>query len=299
MADSNTSTGARTHISVVPHFSRLHEWIALEEGYYQQEGLEPELLPDVMHAVSSHKGDTYGQRPQDIPFVRQQKVTNSACEWGTACNAGAGMGRLVPDLYTVGRYAIFARPGSPVQRLVDLRDVPVGVGEMAGSHFTTLQTLSQALPHEHIAVVHTGGPGTRLVALLGGEIEAATLLDPEIPIAESKGLRKLAQGAFRMTFWVAPDMETDVLAAYFRALRRADEALGRQPERYLHLWERNVPPALKGDYDYASFGLGEKFVFEPYGEEMFKEAMAFAHKWGLDDHVREHRYSRLVVTAGL
>ncbi|HET8631604.1 MAG TPA: hypothetical protein VFL91_29635, partial [Thermomicrobiales bacterium] len=132
------ATEQRARIEVVPHFPRLQEWIALEEGYFRDEGLEAELLTDVMHAVSSHHGDPYGRRPQDLPFVRQARVANSACEWGTACNAGAGMGRLVPDLYTVGRYAIFARPGSAVRRLADLRGVPVGVGLMAGSHFTAL-----------------------------------------------------------------------------------------------------------------------------------------------------------------
>lgn len=271
----------------------------MQEGFYQDEGLEPELLPEVMHAVSSHKGDSYGHRPQDIPFVREEKVANSACEWGTACNAGAGMGKLVPDLYTVGRFAIFVKPDSAITRLVDLRDVPVGVGMMAGSHFTALHTLSQALPRDHIKLTHTGGPGTRLVSLLKGEIEAANLLDPEIAIAEAKGLRKLAQGGFRMTFWVAPDMASDVLGAYFRALKKADEALSQRPEAYMGLWERNVPPALKGEYDYTTFGLGEKFIFEPYSEEMFQEAMDFAKKWGLDEHVKESRYGKLITPAGI
>ena len=104
----------RTRVLVVPHFSRLQEWIALDEGFFQQEGLEPEMLQDVMHSVSSHHGDVYGQRPQDLPFVQHMEVVNSACQWGTACNAGAGMGKLVPDLYTVGRFALFTRPGSKI-----------------------------------------------------------------------------------------------------------------------------------------------------------------------------------------
>ena len=294
-----TTQTERTPLRVVPHFSRLQEWIALDEGFFQDEGLEPELLQEVMHAVSSHTGDAYGQRPQDVPFVRQMEVVNSACQWGTACNAGAGMGRLVPDLYTVGRYALFPRPGSKVQRLVDLRDIPVGIGEMAGSHFTTLQVLEQVLPTAHIRTVHTGGPGQRLLALLRGEIEAAMLLDPEIAIAEAKGLRALARGEFLITFWVAPTINQEVLKAYFRALKRADEALSRNPERYLSLWERNVPPALQGEYDYSTFGLGEKFVFEPYSEEMFGQALGFAERWNLHTHVQEQRYERLTMPAGI
>jgi NitT/TauT family transport system substrate-binding protein len=294
-----TTPKQRTPIQVVPHFSRLQEWIALDEGFFREEGLEPEMLQEVMHAVSSHPGDQYGQRPQDMPFVRQMEVVNSACQWGTACNAGAGMGKLVPDLYTVGRFAIFTRPGSHVQRLVDLRDIPVGIGEMAGSHFTTLQVLEQVLPKAHIRTVHAGGPGQRLLALLRSEIEAATLLDPEIAIAEAKGLRELARGEFLITFWVAPSIDQSVLQSYFRALKRADEALSRNPERYLTLWERNVPPALKDSYDYTTFGLGEKFVFEPYTEEMFQRALQFAEKWNLHTHIQENRYDHLIVPAGI
>lgn len=293
-----TPATSRTPVQVVPHFSRLQEWIALDEGFFQEEGLEPEMLQDVMHAVSSHPGDHYGQRPQDLPFVRQMEVVNSACQWGTACNAGAGMGRLVPDLYTVGRFALFTRPGSQIQRLADLRDIPVGIGEMAGSHFTTLHVLEQILPRTHIRTVHAGGPGKRLLALLNGEIEAATLLDPEIAIAEARGLRALARGEFLITFWVSPTIDQHVLQAYFRALKRADESLSRHPERYLPLWERNVPPALQGSYDYSIFGLGEKFVFEPYTEEMFQHALQFAEKWNLHTHIQEIRYSQLIVPAG-
>jgi hypothetical protein len=90
-------------IKVVPHFMRLHEWVALEDGYFTDEGLRPEVMEDVMHSVSGHRGDEYGQRPQDIPFVQETEVANSACAWGSVCNAGAGMGKFVPDLYGVGR----------------------------------------------------------------------------------------------------------------------------------------------------------------------------------------------------
>jgi hypothetical protein len=104
------TTLARIH--VVPHFMRLHEWVAVEEGLFQKEGLEADLLTDVMHDVSGHGADPYLQRPQDRPFLAGSEVANSACEWGSVCNAGAGMGRFVPDLYGVARNAFFAAPSS-------------------------------------------------------------------------------------------------------------------------------------------------------------------------------------------
>ncbi|HKC18809.1 MAG TPA: hypothetical protein VKE27_04185 [Candidatus Dormibacteraeota bacterium] len=291
---------ALTRIRVVPHFMRLHEWVALEEGAYQAEGLEPELLSDVMHNVSSHGRDAYFERPQDKPFLAAgSEVANSACEWGSVCNAGAGMGKFVADLYGVARFAIFARPGSDLARLSDLANVPVGVGLMAGSHFTTLRTLEHVLPRDQIKVDNIGGPGRRLLALLDGDVEVANLLDPEIPIAEQKGLTKLAAGEFRTLFWVSPGIPASALGAYFRALRRADAALRREPAKYMHLWKKNLPPGLEGEYDWSKFGLGEVLVFERYPEETFAEAMDFAHRWGLDQNVRVDTYRELAAPASL
>jgi len=285
-------------IRVVPHFMRLHEWVALEEGAYQAEGLEPELLSDVMHDVSSHGPDPYFDRPQDRPFRSGGvEVANSACEWGSVCNAGAGMGKFVPDLYGVARYAIVAAPGSKLRRLSELAGVPVGVGLMAGSHFTTLRALEMVLPRDQVKIENIGGPGRRLQALLSGEIEVANLLDPEIAIAELRGLTRLAQGEFRTLFWVSPGIPADALHAYFRALRRADESLRADPGRYLHLWKKNLPPAFAGEYDWSTFGLGEMLVFERYPEETFQQTVDFARRWGLDRNMRDESYTALAATS--
>lgn len=284
-----------TRIHVVPHFMRLHEWIALEEAYYQAEGLEPDLLTEVMHDVSSHGADPYFERPQDKPFLEGLEVANSACEWGSVCNAGAGMGRFIPDLYGVARYAFFVRPESKLTRLADLAGVPVGVGLMAGSHFTGLKALELVLSPDQIKIENVGGPGKRLQALLNAEVEAANLLDPEIAIAEQKGLRKIAAGEFRTLFWVSPGIPQDALNGYFRALRKADVALRATPERYMPLWARNVPPAIAGDYDYARFGLGELLVFEPYPESTFEESVSFARRWELDRNMKEAAFEALSV----
>lgn len=289
-----------TPIRVVPHFMRLHEWVALEDGAYQAEGLEPHLLSDVMHDVSSHGRDAYFERPQDKPFLAGgMEVANSACEWGSVCNAGAGMGKFVSELYGVARFAIFAAPRSSITRLADLADVPVGVGLMAGSHFTTLRTLEGVLPRERIKIDNIGGPGRRLIALLEGEVEAANLLDPEITIAEEKGLRKIASGEFRTLFWVSPGIPAAALGAYFRALRRADGALRRDPAKYMPLWKNNIPPGLEGEHDWSKFGLGEMLVFERYPEETFEETMDFARRWGLDKNVQAAGYEELAAPASL
>jgi hypothetical protein len=247
-----------------------------------------------MHQVSGYREKPYKERPQDRPFVDGLTVANSACHWGSVCNAGAGMGKFVPDVYGVARFGIYVRPGSTRERLTDLRGVPVGVGIMAGSHFTTLQTLEKILPRDQIVIRNFGGPGRRLLGLLDGDLEAATLLDPEIPIADARGLRKLAMGEFKTLFWVHEQLPSQLLGGYFRALRRADVALRADPRAYLGLWARNVPPELRGDHDYSKFGLGELLFFEPYSREEFDGAIAFAEAWGLAGQIRDRQYDQLV-----
>jgi hypothetical protein len=292
-----SEAATRRRIQVVPHFMRLHEWIALEERFYEAEGLEPELLPEVMHRVSSHGSDPYFERPQDRPFLEAMQVANSACEWGSVCNAGAGMGKFVADLYGVARFALFARPDSGITRLAELGDVPIGVGLMAGSHFTTLRALEGVLSPQHIKIENIGGPGRRLLALRSGEVKVATLLDPELPMAELEGFVKLAAGEFRTLFWVSPGIPGDVLGSYFAALRRADEALRAQPDRYMWLWERNLPAGLERQDGYSSFGVGELLVFEPYPRQTFEETLAFARRWGLDGNMREDSFEALATPA--
>src|SRR5581483_558801 len=274
-------------IKIVPHFMRLHEWIALDEGLFAAEGLAPEILADDMHQISSHGADVYFERPQDRPFRASDKVCSSACEWAVPMNAGAGMGKAVLDVYGVARFALFVAPGSKITRLAQLRNVPVGIGLMAGSHFSFLETMERVMPRGCIRPENIGGPGRRLRALLDGEIAAANLLDPEIAMADELGLRKIAAGEFRTLFWVAATLEPDAAAAYFRAMRQAQAALEAAPERYMRLWERNIPPILNDrSYDLNPFGLGEVLQFEPYVQEDYERTLALARRWNPDRNLR-------------
>lgn len=112
-------------------------------------------------------------------------------------------------------------------------------------------------------------------------------------------MSKIASGEFRTLFWVSPGIPKSALGAYFRALRRADVALRRNPAKYMHLWKRNLPPGLEGEYDWSKFGLGEMLVFERYPEETFEETMGFARRWGLDKNVRTDDYAELAAPASL
>jgi NitT/TauT family transport system substrate-binding protein len=287
-------------VKVAPKGMGLNDFVAQEEGYFAAEGLAVELDWKTFRGTqSSWKGLDYFQRPQDRPYTEaREDVIQGACVWGSICNASAGMGRFVHEAYGVSPWAIFVRPDSKIHRPEDLKDVPVSVGLRAGSHFNVPYRLEKYLPLQSIKTVNTGGFGARLTALLEGEVEAASLLPPQIAMAEQLGLRKVVEDEFHTLWWVPENAKPDVVRAYLRALDRAEAVLKGDLTRYLHLWKIAVPAEF-GDreWDYQRFGRGERFVYQPIPRSEFDEVLAQVERWGLDQFVNERQFDNLVFRA--
>jgi len=282
---------------------RLHEWIALERGYFQQHGIEPVVRWDVVNGImSSWKGKAYKGRPQDQPFTGESEPIDviNHCSWGSVCNAGAGMGKFVPTAYGVARWALYVRPDSAIHQPEDLADVPIAVGMRAGSHFNVPYRLEPYLPLERIKTVNVGGFGARLQALLDGEVEATSLLDPQISMADQLGLRRILGNTFK-TLWQAPaDADPAMLDAYFRVLERADADLDRDPASCLPLWRYSIPAEFKDQtWDLSAFDVGERFFYAPLPRQEFDEILRQVERWGLDDHMQTRQYEELAASVSV
>lgn len=288
-------------VKIAPKGMGLNDFVAQQEGFFAAEGLEVELDWKTFRGTQSiWKNLDYFQRPQDRPYTEdKQEVIQGACVWGTICNASAGMGKVVPDAYGDSPWAIFVRPDSKVRKPQDLKDVPVSVGLRAGSHFNVPYRLEKYLPLKNIKVVNTGGFGARLQALLDGEVEAASLLPPQIAMAEQLGLRKIIEDRFKTLWWAPQSAAPGTVRAYLNGLQRAEEVMDANIGKYLPLWEMAVPAEFK-DYhkwDFSKFGRGERFVYKRLPQEEFDETLAQVERWGLDQHLKERSFEKLVVNA--
>jgi NitT/TauT family transport system substrate-binding protein len=284
-------------VRVAPKGMGLNDFVAQQEGFFAAEGIEVEWdLKTFRGTQSSWKDLAYKSRPQDRPYAEGDKnLIQCACAWGTISNASAGMGRFIPDCYGVSPWAIFVRPDSKIRRAEDLKDVPISVGMRAGSHFNVPYRLEKYLPLEHIKVINTGGFGARLRALLDGEVEAASLLPPQIDMAHQLGLRMVMEDEFHTLWWVPETAELADVRAYLRGLDRAEKALEADLKKYLPLWEKCIPPEFKDlrQWQYKKFSRGERFVFQPLPGAEFDEVMAQVKRWGLDDHLKEKSFEKL------
>jgi NitT/TauT family transport system substrate-binding protein len=282
----------------------LNDFVATQEGFFAAEGLDVEFDWKTFRGTqSSWKGLDYLQRPQDRPYTHDKTdVIQGACVWGSTCNASAGMGRFVADAYGVSPWAIFVRPDSPIRKPADLKDVPISVGMRAGSHFNVPYRLEKYLPLANIKTVNTGGFGARLKALLDGEVDAASLLPPQIAMAEQLGLRQILADTFHTLWWVPEAASAEVVTSYLRALDRAEQALDADLEKYLPLWKLAVPAEFKNvhPWNFARFGRGERFVYRPIPRSEFDEVLEQVKRWGLDQYLKDKSFENLAadLTAG-
>ena len=288
---------ALMHVKVAPKGMGLNDFVAMQEGCFAAEGLEVEFDWKTFRGTqSSWKGLDYFARPQDQPYTQaKEDVIQGACVWGTICNASAGMGRVVADAFGDSPWAIFVRPDSHIRRPEDLKDVEIAVGMRAGSHFNVPYRLEKYLPLEHIKTVNTGGFGARLRALLDGEVEAASLLPPQIAMAEQLGLRKIIEDTFHTLWWVPQNSPPEIVTGYLRALGRAEAAMDADLDKYLPLWKLAVPAEFENvhAWDFSKFGRGERFVYEAIPRSEFDEVMDQVKRWGLDQYLGDKSFEHL------
>jgi NitT/TauT family transport system substrate-binding protein len=288
-------------VKIAPKGMGLNDFVAHQEGYFAAEGLDVELDWKTFRGTqSSWKNLDYFQRPQDKPYTESKEdVIQGACVWGTICNASAGMGKVVADAYGDSPWAIFVRPDSNIREPEDLKDVPVAVGLRAGSHFNVPYRLEKYLPLEHIKTVNTGGFGARLKALLDGEVEAASLLPPQIDMARQLGLRMIIEDEFHTLWWVPENAPLEDVRAYLRGLDRAEKALNQNLAKYLPLWKNSIPPEFESvhAWDFSKFTRGERFVYQPIPRTEFEQTLEQVKRWNLDQYLKEKNFEKLVYRA--
>ncbi len=282
-------------VNVAPKGMGLNDFVAMEEGFFAAQGLDVNFNWTVFRGTqASWKEYDYKERPQDKPYADGEEVIQGACEWGTICNASAGMGKFVPNAYGDSPWAIFVRPDSSIRKPEDLANVPVAVGMRAGSHFNVPYRLEEFLPLEQIKTINVGGFGARLEALMNGEVEAASLLPPQIDMAEQLGYRKVIENRFKTLWWVPPSAPPAVVTGYLDALQMAEEALEADLEKYLPLWENSVPAEFKEhDWDFSKFTRGEKFVYDSFPMDEYDAVFEQVKRSDLAQYLGDESYNGL------
>ena len=98
----------------------------------------------------------------------------------------------------------------------------VGVPFYFGTHYLALHLLEGFMPRDQIKLCRTpNGSRYRFDAMMSGEIEATTLTEPYVTLAEKKGCRLICEAFYHGTEVASDRVDAETYGAFNRAVREA------------------------------------------------------------------------------
>ena len=178
-------------------FQGLPELVADKEGLFAKEGLTIEWVERESDDKST-RVDVNSPKGLD-PFASHGKMLEqgkadlyNACEWGNYCRVqDTKVGSRQVGRRGIVTYAgIVVRPDSEVFTAQQLAKKNVGVPFYFGTHYLALHLLEGFMPREDIRLCRTSnGSRERFNAMIEGDVEAVTLTEPYVSLAEKQGCR--------------------------------------------------------------------------------------------------------------
>jgi NitT/TauT family transport system substrate-binding protein len=224
-------------------FQGLPELVAYDEGLFEKEGLQIEWADREKDVVK--KVDVSITDPKQVnKFVSHGKLFEqgqadmyNACEWGNYCRVGS----TAQGSRQLGRRAIIAyaamvvRGDSPVYTPQQLANKVIGVPFYFGTHYIALHMLQGFVRRDEIKLCSApNGSRYRLDALMRGEVDAVTLTEPHITLAEKKGCRTVCSAFFHGTEVASERVDAETYAAFNRAVREAVRRINANKKAYMH-----------------------------------------------------------------
>jgi len=224
-------------------FQGLPEIVAYDEGLFEKEGLAVEWVDREQGVEKKLRTDITDPRKVD-PFASHGKMLEqgkadmyNACEWGNYCRVqdtskgSRQLGRRAIVAYS----ALVVGPDSPVYTPQQLANKTIGVPFYFGTHYIALHMLEGFIPRDMIKLCSApNGSRYRLDALLKGEVDAVTLTEPHVTLAEKKGCRIVCSAFFHGTEVASDRLDADTYAAFNRAVREAVKRINADKKAYLH-----------------------------------------------------------------
>jgi NitT/TauT family transport system substrate-binding protein len=223
-------------------FQGLPELVAHNEGLFAAEGIEVEFVARgenaptrVDRTITSPVGvNPFGSHGSSLE--RGRAAMFNACEWGNYCRVeqSATESRQLGRRAIVTYGAIVVPPDSDVYTPQQLADKAVGVPYYAGTHYLALLLLDGFVPRSAIRTcLAPNASRLRYQAILSHELDATTLTEPYITVAEKAGCRIILEAPYHGTEVATPDVDAPTYAAFNRAVREAVRRINADKRKYL------------------------------------------------------------------
>jgi NitT/TauT family transport system substrate-binding protein len=256
--------------------------VAIQEGLFRRAGFEVEV-------PQKNPGNTAQglfDRNKEVLYESGKVDAFNVCEWGavkrTAVEGRSRAGMILGFRESITAMGIVARKDSGITRAEELANVPVAVQDHTGSHYMAIKMMEGFLPKQEIKTVHVGGPLARLQALLSGQVQAATLMEPFLSYAEKDGY--LITMAYYNGLVVAPpDFDHDRFQRLQAIAQEAVDIINADINKYAPLLLNDLPPDLRANMTIDDLHVERlRYVHaRPYTEQNYARAAAWMAEWGL------------------
>ncbi|MDQ3930518.1 MAG: ABC transporter substrate-binding protein [Chloroflexota bacterium] len=285
--------GKRLELETTAPFQGLPELVAYQEGLFAAEGL------DVAFVQRGEQAPTRADRTitspvQVSPFASHgssletgKAAMFNACEWGNYCRVehsttgGRQLGRRA--IVTYG--AIVVPPWSDVYTPQQLAYKPVGVPYHAGTHYLALSLLEGFLPRDAIATcLAPNSSGLRYHALMNNDVDATTLTEPYITVAEQAGCRIVLAATYHGTEVATAAVDAETYRAFNRAVREAVRRINADKRKYLQYfidYHKDDPEVARLTVDDLRPSRLVVVDPAPIPEEEARRTYEWMRSWGL------------------
>ena len=229
-------------------FQGLAELVAYEEGLFALEGLDIKwvdrdptennveiIKPTAIDITDPNEVDPHSSHGK--LFEQGQADMYNACEWGNYCrvqDSEVESGRQIGRRSIVSFAGLVVRPESEVYPPQQLAGKLVGVPFYFGTHYLALHMLEGFLERDQINVCSApNGSRHRYDAMMSGMVEATTLTEPYLTLAEKNGCRVVASAFYHGTEVASDKVDTETYTKFNRAVCEAVKRINANKKKYL------------------------------------------------------------------
>jgi len=289
VVEGRRKAGTRPQVAIMNAVHDLPVLAARDLGYFKDEGLDIDFVttPGMAQVTTKHfvKFETVFDRPLDSVYNEGGIDTYRMCEWGImkrAVEAEASNIRkrkIVALGAAMSMFAIAVRKDSKFYAPEMLKDQLIAVTPNNGSHFTTLKMMEGFLEPKHLKVTNVGTMPQRLQALKDGKVQAVSLMEPWISVAQKEGLRILIESHSTRAEAASDELDGETLKKMFRAQARGSEAIEKDPTPFIKYFVAETGGRIS-ERDFQTWRLLNGPPTE-YTRERFDDEYNWTVKWNM------------------
>ena len=288
-------------------FQGLSELVAYNEGLFAEEGIDitwvdrdpTENVVSITKTINTDIKDPSEVNPHSshgVLFEQGKADMYNACEWGNYCrvqDSGVESGRQIGRRSIVTFAGLVVRPDSNVYTPQQLAGKLIGVPFYFGTHYLALHMLEGFLERDQINLCSApNGSRHRYDAMMAGTVEATTLTEPYLTLAEKNGCRVVTSAFYHGTEVASDNVNDETYNKFNRAVCKAVKRINANKKKYLQYFidYHKVRDPEIGTLSVSDLRESRIVVVEPapIPEDELERTANWIKGWGMltqtDDH---------------